>query len=339
VKLLLVETTQYAPASPLFLEAALGMTGVTCAFVDEKPYFAPIATSYAHRVLFRALGRRPPRLLSFERRLMAAAEHERPDVIVTVKGEYIRPQAIRALKARGAMVATFASDDPFNTATSSRYVERAIPEYDVYATPRAAHLTQLRRAGARRVLLLPFAFKPSQHFVDEGGAGDGPECDVAFIGGADVGRFAFFRRLIAVWPDIRLELYGGYWHRDAVLRRYARGFALGARYREVVRRALVVVNLVRRGNRDGHVMRSFELPACGGCMLAERTADHERFFVDGREAMFFSSADELVGQVRALKADRGLRDAVAAAGRARVTRDGHTYANRLTTLLDACATC
>ncbi len=40
--------------------------------------------------------------------------------------------------------------------------------------------------------------------------------------------------------------------------------------------ARVCLCLVRRANRDGHVMRSFEAAVIGGCILAQDTADHRR---------------------------------------------------------------
>ena len=42
--------------------------------------------------------------------------------------------------------------------------------------------------------------------------------------------------------------------------------------------AKVCLCLVRRANRDGHTMRSFEAAAIGGCILAEDTADHREIF-------------------------------------------------------------
>jgi hypothetical protein len=338
MKLLLVETTQYAPASPLFLEAAASLPDVTVALFDERPYFAAIATSLAHRAVFRALGRRPLRLLSFERALIARAEQLRPDVILIVKGPFVRAAALRRLRRTGARLVNFSTDDPFNPLAATRYMQPAIGEYDLYATPRTANVAQLRACGARQTAVVPFGYKPTVHFADPADAAAGEGCDLLFIGGADHDRVAFFRRVVQRWPEVRMDLYGGYWNRDAVLRRYWRGFAIGEAYRVATRQARFAVNLVRRANRDTHVMRTFEVPACGGCMLAERTADHEQFFEDGREAILFTTPDELVERARTLHADRDRRHAIAAAGRARVIRDGHTYADRLKILLQACQT-
>jgi spore maturation protein CgeB len=81
--------------------------------------------------------------------------------------------------------------------------------------------------------------------------------------------------------DIDLALYEGFWDRSASLRRYWRGFALGGDFRMALGGTKVAGNLVRRANLDGHVIRSFEIPACGAFMLAERTAEHLALF-EGR---------------------------------------------------------
>jgi spore maturation protein CgeB len=82
-------------------------------------------------------------------------------------------------------------------------------------------------------------------------------------------------------------------------------------------------------------MRTFEVPACGGCMLAERTDDHARFFDEGRDALFFDTPESLVRQARQVAADRPRRNDIALSGHRRVVRDGHTYSRRLEAILHA----
>ena len=53
--------------------------------------------------------------------------------------------------------------------------------------------------------------------------------------------------------------------------------------------AKIVGNLVRRANRDQHGPRTFEIPACGGFMLTERTDDQRSFLAEDKEAAYFCS--------------------------------------------------
>lgn len=109
-------------------------------------------------------------------------------------------------------------------------------------------------------------------------------------------------------------------------------------YRLAVGGAKIAVNLVRRANRDDHVMRTFEIPACGGFMLTERSSSHEELFSEDNEAAFFGSPDELVAKVRSYLVRDEARARIAAAGYRKITQGQHTYADRLAEIIEAART-
>jgi len=122
------------------------------------------------------------------------------------------------------------------------------------------------------------------------------------------------------------------------LRQYARGLVWGRDYRLAVGGAKIAVNLVRHANRDDHVMRTFEIPACGGFMLTERSSTHEELFHEDHEAGFFSSPDELVDKVGSYLAHHEERAMIAAAGHRKITQGRHTYGDRLAEIIEAAQT-
>lgn len=336
-RMLLVDTTLYAPVSPFFVDAA-GELGYEPLFFDEAPYLRPLNTSLLHKVGYRLLHRRPPTRWRYNRDLLAAARRFRPDVVVAVKGAYIMPATLRRIKEEtGAALINFATDDPFNRANRTPDLAAGIPLYDVYACTKTTIMDDVRRAGGRTVIHTMVGYNPSAHFPEAAATPDEARrfaSDVALIGGADRDRLRDLEPLLAM-GDVSLALYGGYWTRDPRFRPYARGFAMGRDYRLALGGARIALCLVRRANRDQHSMRSFEIPACGAFMLAERTDEHLAVFREGQDAAFFSTPEELREKIRYYLAHEDERRRIARAGYMRVTTGGHTYRDRLHEMLRA----
>lgn len=339
IRLLLYETTRYAPASPLFLEALEELAGrgkLQFALFDEAAYLRS-AKSLIARAARRAIGIPPVRRNQLNRSLLAKAAAFGPDAVLVGKGAFIRPATLLEVKARtGALLINYAADDPFNPAASTRDLLASIPLYDLYCCTKRAIMPDVERAGCRRAIFVPFAYKPSIHFAETPSTPEEKarfDAQVVFIGGCDQDRIPYFETLLRRLPGLKLHLYGGFWNRHVALRRYWRGFAIGRDYRLALGGARIVINLVRRANRDGHVMRSFEIPACGAFMLAERTEEHLELFAEGRDAAYFDSPDELADKIAYYLAHEEERVAIARAGYARVTQGAHTYKDRLVQIL------
>jgi len=280
-------------------------------------------------------GRRPVRLRSFAAEVLRRVRTERPDVVLTTGLAPLDVATLRAIGREGVRRVNFLTDDPWNPVHRAPWFLAGLPHYDQVWSPRQANLHDLRVAGVRRVEYLPFACNPSVHYPEA--PADEREwhqydSDVLLAGGADPDRVPYARALIGA--GCRVALHGGYWDRYRATRRAARGFLDAAGLRKATGAARVCLGLVRRANRDGHAMRTYEIPAMGGCLLAERTSDHERLF--GREGecvMYFSSPREAVDRVKWLLAHPAERDRMAAAGRALIAGGRHTYADRLATIL------
>ena len=338
MRVLYFETTAYYPSSAHFLEplkALAAERGWAFEFFDEAAYFGA-QRSLAQRIMTRMMGGRPASYWRLNRELLARARAFKPDLILIGKGRFLSPRTIRAIKSStGAKLVNWASDDPFSPQNSSNDLRRSIPFYDLYVSPRRAALDDIRRAGCPQVAYVRFGYKPEVHFPDNAAASDAARfsCDVAFIGGADTDRAPYFELLLSEFPNLRLNLYGSKWNRYPKLRAHWRGEVFGRDFRLAASGAAIVVNLVRRANRDDHVMRTFELPACGAFVLEERTPTHEQLFEDGKEAVLFTSGTELVDYVRAWLPRDQERQLIADAGRRKVVEGHNSYGDRLREIL------
>ena len=70
--------------------------------------------------------------------------------------------------------------------------------------------------------------------------------------------------------------------------------------------------------------KSFEIAACEGFLLAERSPGHLARFAEDEEAVFFSSIEECVAKILRYLPNEGARSRIARAGRLRAERCGYS---------------
>jgi len=310
--------------------AALGIASDLCDRREAYP-----GGVVRRRVLWWLAGRRPARLARFGRAVVAAARRSTPDVVITTGIAPVDRSSLEILSGQGIRLVNFLTDDPWNRAHYAPWFLAGLPVYDHVWSPREAAIDDLRRAGVRQVDYLPFAYSPAVHYP-EAPATDAEreryDTDVLLVGGADADRVPLVAPLVRA--GVSVALYGGYWQRYAATRPYAKGLLDAEGLRKATSGARVCLGLVRRANRDGHSMRTFEVPAMGGCMLVERTHDHEQLFGPENEAvLYFTTTDDIVDRVRWLLDRPADRARLAAAARARITGGRHTYGDRLAVML------
>jgi hypothetical protein len=326
-RLLIVGNADDVHVGAHLLKAARGL-GIDVHFRDASAAFA--TSTWRQRVDWWARGRRPSRLREFSAALVRDVAELRPSHVLTTGIAPVDRDALAALGALGVRRLNFLTDDPWNAAHRAPWFMEALREYDEVFSPRRANVSELEAIGGPRVTYLRFGYAPEVHFLQ---APDAPEraryeADVMFAGGADADRITLASAFIRA--GLRVALYGGYWRDHSATIASWRGFADAAGLRKAVSGATVCLGLVRRANRDGHSMRSFEVPAMGACFLAEDTEDHRAIFgTDGTAAVLFTGATDAVEHARALVGQAGRRQALLAASHRLVTEGRHTYADRL----------
>jgi hypothetical protein len=292
---------------------------------------------WRRQIDWRLRGHRPSRLSRFSRHVVETAARLRPAVVLATGLAPLEAAALEQLGAMGVTRVNFLTDDPWNRAHRAPWFFDALRAYDHVFSPRRANIDDLGALGGPRVHYLRFAYDPATHFIEPPATPEEVsqfDADVMLAGGADPDRLGIVQPIIEA--GLRVALYGGYWDRTRATARSARGHVDAAGLRRATAAARVCLCIVRRANRDGHAMRTFEVPAMGGCMLLEDTRDHRELFgADGAAVVYFSSPAEAATRARALVADEPRRRQLAARSRQIVTQGGHTYAHRLQDMLAA----
>ena len=276
--------------------------------------------------------KRPARLMQFGAQVLDICARTPPRIVLTTGNAPLDRSHIEVLRGRGIRVINYSTDDPWNPTLRAPWFLSALSSYDAVFTPRRANVDDFRNCGVRAVHYLAFGYDPDVHRPWPDNKTPAVPSDVLFVGGCDADRIPLIDALIDAGLDV--ALFGGYWDRHSKTRRYWRGMADQDTIRSTSAAARISLCLVRRANRDGHVMRSFEAAAIGGCILVEDTADHRELFGPENLAVrYFKSIAELVQQAKILVADAELRRRLSIELQKTFAAGGHTYANRLAEIL------
>ena len=286
--------------------------------------------------------RRIAGILPFHRKRHAAVlvntvVRERPELVIVLKGMSIGPAEVQAMRAAGAFVTIINHDDFFSLNPHNRSpVQRAaLPHYDFVFVTREVNVAEVAPINPK-VEFFPFAYHPRIHRPVE----IPPEfqTDVVFVGTWEAERCKLLEQLVQQVPA-RYAIWGSFWSnagRSSPLQPYIIGRdALEDDQCRALGGAKIALAFLRKLNRDDYTQRTFEIPACGGLLLAERTARHASYYREGVEAEFFdpTNPEELIQKVRELLADSTRREAIREAGRQALKAQHHTYRDRLQRLL------
>jgi spore maturation protein CgeB len=315
------------------LRRAAETLGLAVDLVDARAAYA--APRLVARLNWWLRDRRPSRLREYSRQVVAACRQSAPRWLLTTGLAPVDRAALEEVRRLGVETLNYLTDDPWNPAFRSRWFLEAAKGYDRVFSTRRANLDDLHRLGCLGATYLPFGFDADLFYADEPTDEERKrlEADVFFAGGADADRAPLIGALAT--GGLSVALYGDYWDRFAETRRFARGYASPETVRKGIRSCAVSLCLVRRANRDGHSMRSFEVPAAGGVMLAEETDEHRALFGEsGLAAIYFRTPADMMEAARHLVGDPRMRARLSAEAHRLVTGGGHTYVDRLRTMLD-----
>lgn len=287
-----------------------------------------------------------PALIRLNVSLYRAVQVHRPDWGWIWRGTHVLPCTLRLIRRKtGVRLASYNNDDAFGPQTHKkvlwhhhllwRWYLAALKEYDLNLVYRPVNVNEVRAAGGNSVHVLMPYFVPWMHRPVELTEVDRRryDCDVAFVGHYEPdGRDRYIRALIEAGLRVRV-FGGGYWNRWAPpdLRRVLGTVrpVYGDDYAKALCGAKMALGLLSRLNRDTYTRRHFEIPACGGLLLSERTSDLERMFKEDEEAVFFWSPEECVERAQQLLSAPEKRARIRENGRQRVWRDGHDVVSRM----------
>ncbi len=319
---------------------ALERAGHVCVAVDQYRYGLKHALlrKVEHRL---AAG---PEVRRFNRDLIAMARAHRPDVLWCDKALFLQPATLEAFRAMGIPTISYMIDNFFGPRRDPgwRLYAKTIPLFDLHCTQRDANMRDYKAAGARAVLKIQTAFEPTVHFPAPQPYTDAQrDRGVSFIGTAYDQRAETLTRLAR--EGLPVVISGGpqHWRPRLTVAEFAALYREGELYREQYRSAIwrskINLSFLTHSNGDEFVHKSFEIAACGGFLMAERSPGHEQRFVEGTEAVFFQGYDELLAKVKRYLPDEAARNHIAQAGQRRAWSSGYDNDTQVRRILERVA--
>ena len=253
------------------------------------------------------------------------------------KGVWIYPKTLQSLKHTTRAMAIHYTPDPQIFLHRSRHFISSLPLYDVVITTKEWEVEAYKNAGAKRVILTYQGYDRRFYPRTVGHAEwERFGSDVCFIGHLEKHYAKKLKALSSL--DLRLRIWGPGWPRYARVHSWAKGLAgdgiWGENYPTALASTKIALGLLSKWIPETSTTRSFEIPAAGTFLLAERTPMHQELFEEGKEADFFSSDDELMDKTRFYLKNDEARQKIAAAGRARCERSGYSSTDLLRNVIE-----
>lgn len=320
-------------------------------------------TSWLRRQMQRRLGRGPV-VEEINRSVLAAAREFQPELVWAEKQEFLRSDTLDQMRRGGARLVHFTPDPYFSLSWKrTALMDAALTSFDTLVYCKSYERADYAALG-KPLVYMPLGYCDEVHRPLPS---EDPRwsCEVGFLGGWEPRREHLLHAVAALGAD--LKIHGGYWdfladgrwtlrrqvilsqlagrerfsvHRDLLL---AKAWQGGEVYDDDYARALsgaeIGLGFLRKVCPDQHTTRTFEIPACGSMLLADRTDEHRAFFEEGQEAEFFGEREELLDKLKFYVNDKAAARRIAARGLERCRRGRYAYIHRLQDALGAIAAC
>jgi spore maturation protein CgeB len=304
---------------------------------DTMPY-----VTYPRR-LIRAIAHRynmGPPVKDLNRDLMHLVETQ--DTAITHvwidKGVWISPETLHLIKRTTGAVLVHYTPDPQFLFCRSVHFESSIPLYDALFTTKPFELDYYRQRGGRNVFLVHQSYDNTKLYPRELSFDERSRfsSDFCFIGHRETHYVECLKAARNV--EGRLRIWGPGWRKYARIHGWAQSIVSGDGiwgddYARALNATSIGLCFLSKRYPETTTTRTFEIPGCRTFMLAERTEHHLALFEEGKEAEFFSNADELVDKIRYYLCNPAQRQQIAAAGYERCLRSGYSDHNRMRQML------
>jgi spore maturation protein CgeB len=270
------------------------------------------------------------RCLNINSYFLQHIEDFRPNLIIVVKGVHVLPKTLQEIKQIGIPVVNWHVDDFFNPRYTTPYSDEVFRLYDIHFSSRPHLFEEYWQRGANRVEYLEFCFDPTIFYPLDSVQNRKLLYDVSLIGNWSKSREQWLKGLS---PFFEIFIWGGSWHHTTTLKKEPNIHIMYKRadledYSRVVSKSKICLNILTKENRDETNLRNFEISACKGFQLCNRTQQLLSIFKEDEEIALYGTTEELIDKVRHYLEHEDERNEIAKKGFEMITSGEHTFLSR-----------
>lgn len=221
-------------------------------------------------------------------------KHNRYDLLLVLQGKHLYSETLQFAKENCTNIANWNIDDFYNPNVRTIDLD-SFKYYDWIFSPRKHLFDEYTKRGAQRIECINWFYYPERQYPInvEAREADKLGSDIAFIGTWSKYRENILFKL----EGLKLKVWGSSWHKAK--KEFKNKFKL--MYQEawfeemskVINSTKMIVDVLTIENRDTTNLKNFQVPACGGFLLTQRTNEILELFEEGKEVVCYSSTEEL----------------------------------------------
>jgi len=313
------------------LAVALRRSGNALIEVIGEDYF-PLQWSSIRLRAFRRLAR-SWFVRDYNQQVLRHATNSAIDFVLVFKGSHLLASTLERFRERGTPLYCFYPDVSFLDHGSE--IWNCLPLYDCLFTTKSYHLEDATlRSRLKDMRLVSHGFDPEVHrpialnnrLRKEYG------CDVSFVGCWSPKKEAMVAAIIHGLPGVSLRLWGPGWGRAAprVRRCWQGRGAYGDELSIIYGASRINLGLLSEAGGgttvgDAVTVRTWQIPAAGGFLLHEATAELCAYFKPDVEVGVFESESDLLVKVQRYLSNEEERMRILGAGQRRSWESDYTY--------------
>lgn len=255
---------------------------------------------------------------SINLRLVRVIKKYKPDLVLVIKGENIKPETVLEIKKYTRIVNYFSD---YMRWFSEEQIKAWLEAYDVVYTGDKWDVECYRKIGFKNLYHIHLPAPPIIKIPKR------KKYDIVFTGAYSKEREEVFEKLkdlnFKIWGDVK-------WVKSSLKKNFMGRWLSNDENLEVFKKAKIVVNFHNdlTGKNRYINLRSFEAAACQALLITDLRRDLPTVFKIGEEIIVYKNGQDLYKKVLYYLSNEKERLKIALKGNKRVLKD-HTYEKRI----------